>query len=426
MAELIKPWNDGGNLSVSYNGDGDGSAVFSSSENTGDTREMAVSFVDSSRQVIIVRTVRQAGKIVTEETYTPLTYIECTGEQYIDLGYVVQEDDVIEMDYLSTSTASTDKMLFGSYDGNGGYIWFSLYSNTAYVRFGDTSSKSVTNARMHYKFVMEKDSCSVNGTNAITLEFSKLSENPIYLFARCGSNLTASLYAYCKCFGFKVTKTDGTLIMDLKPCKRDSDGAIGMLDSVSGQFFTNQGTGEDFIAGNEVQIPQGYEIIDYVTFSKNKLYDLGIISSTDKIEVMFARNETTTTTYMYGVVTSPHTASVSAYLSSSGAWRFGKSYKGITITDKSIHRVEIYNGNIRYDFATGTFTKATFTTPDTAVLGGYRTASGSLSKTYQGKIYYFRIYNDEELRLDWFPCKRLSDDVEGFWDCVTQSFIEPM
>ena len=26
----------------------------------------------------------------TKETYTPLTYIECTGEQYIDLGYVVQ------------------------------------------------------------------------------------------------------------------------------------------------------------------------------------------------------------------------------------------------------------------------------------------------------------------------------------------------
>jgi hypothetical protein len=96
------------------------------------------------------------------------------------------------------------------------------------------------------------------------------------------------------------------------------------------------------------------------------------------------------------------------------------------MTDKSIHRVEIYNGNIAYDFATGTFTKATFTTPNTCVLGGYRTASGSLSKTYQGKIYYFRIYNNGELRLDWYPCKRLSDDVEGFWDCVTQRFVEPM
>lgn len=361
----------------------------------------------------------------TGETYTPLTYIECTGEQYIDLGYVVQEDDVIEMDYLSTSTASADKMLFGSYDGNGGYIWFSLYSNTAYVRFGGTASVSVTNARMHYRFTMQKGTCAVNGANEVSLEYSKLSDNPIYLFARCSSSLTAALYAYCKCFGFKVSKTNGTLIINLKPCKRDSDGAIGMLDSISGQFFTNKGTGADFIAGNEIKVSQGYEIIDYVTFSKNKLYDLGIISSTDKIEVMFARNETTSITYMYGIVTSPHTASVTAYLSSSGAWRFGSSYKGISMTDKYIHRVEIYNGNIIYDFATGTFTKATFTTPDTCVLGGYRTASGSLSKTYQGKIYYIRIYNNGELRLDWYPCKN-KEGVEGFWDCVSNQFVNIM
>jgi hypothetical protein len=117
-----------------------------------------------------------------------------------------------------------------------------------------------------------------------------------------------------------------------------------------------------------------------VTFSKNKLYDIGIVSSTDKIDIMFARNETTSTTYMYGVVTSPHTASVTAYLSSSGAWRFGTSYKGISMTDKFIHRVEIYNGMAIYDFTSNAFTKSTFTTPNTVVLGGYRTASGSTSK----------------------------------------------
>ena len=32
MAELVKPWEDGGNLSVTYEGSGDGSAVFSSDE----------------------------------------------------------------------------------------------------------------------------------------------------------------------------------------------------------------------------------------------------------------------------------------------------------------------------------------------------------------------------------------------------------
>ena len=108
------------------------------------------------------------------DTYTPLTYIECTGEQYINLGYVVQEDDIIEMKYISTSTASSDKMLFGSYDSDGGYIWFSLYSNTAYVRFGTTSSVSVTNARMKYNLTMKKGSCTVGNTTESRLQGESL------------------------------------------------------------------------------------------------------------------------------------------------------------------------------------------------------------------------------------------------------------
>lgn len=61
MAELIKQWNDGGSLSVAYEGDRDGSAVFSSEQNEGIDREMSVAFVDASRQVNVARTVKQIG-----------------------------------------------------------------------------------------------------------------------------------------------------------------------------------------------------------------------------------------------------------------------------------------------------------------------------------------------------------------------------
>lgn len=61
MAELIKQWNDGGSLSVAYDGDRDGSAVFSSEQNEGIDREMSVAFVDASRQVNVARTVKQIG-----------------------------------------------------------------------------------------------------------------------------------------------------------------------------------------------------------------------------------------------------------------------------------------------------------------------------------------------------------------------------
>lgn len=363
--------------------------------------------------------------VTPTESYTRLTYIECNGQQYINTGYVVQEDDVIEMMYISTSTTSADKALYGCYDENGN-IWFSIYSNTGYVRFGSSTSSSVTNARMTFNLTMKKSSVVLDSGNSATPDFVGLPQVPLYLFARNNKDNGVGMYGYCRCLGFSIKKSSDEEIMNLKPCKRDSDGAIGMIDLVSGEFFGNGGEGDDFIAGGEVKVTDDYEVIDYVTFTKDKLYDLGIVNSNQTIEVMFARSEKTATPYLYGCLTSPHTATVSAYLSSGGSWRFGSSYKGLSTNNTFINRVIIANGTTNYNFTAGTFTKSTFTTPDTVVLGGYRAASGSLTKNYQGKVYYIRITQGDTPIIDYYPCKRISDGVEGFWDCVAQTFIAPM
>lgn len=60
MAELVKQWNDGGNLSISYTGDRDGSAIFSSDTNEGVDREMSVYF--NGGGLSVERTVKQEGK----------------------------------------------------------------------------------------------------------------------------------------------------------------------------------------------------------------------------------------------------------------------------------------------------------------------------------------------------------------------------
>lgn len=425
MGEVVKQWADNGTVAIAYTGDGDGNAVITSSENTGPLREVEVSFIDATRAVVVTRVIRQAAaEIVETDTYTRLTYIECDGQQYINTGYVVQEDDVIEMMYISTSSASTDKALYGCYDENGN-LWFSLYSNTGYVRFGSSASASVTNARMTYRLVMEKSSVVLDSANSATPDFVGLPQVPLYLFARNAKSTGVGMYGYCRCCDFSIKKNNGVSVMHLKPCKRDSDGAIGMLDLVSGKFFAGEGDAE-LIAGAEIKTTEDYEVLDYVTFSKNKLYDLGIVNSNQTIEVMFARSEKTTTPYLYGCLTSPHTATVSAYLSSGGSWRFGTSYKGLSTNNTFMNRVIVLNGKTDFNFATGTFTKATFTTPDTVVLGGYRSASGSLTRNYQGKVYYIRITQGDTPIIDYYPCKRLSDGVEGFWDCVTQTFIEPI
>ena len=61
MAQLVKPWHDGGSLTATYEGSGDGSAVFSSDVAEGLDREMIVVFRDGGRTVAVERKVLQVG-----------------------------------------------------------------------------------------------------------------------------------------------------------------------------------------------------------------------------------------------------------------------------------------------------------------------------------------------------------------------------
>lgn len=61
MAELIRQWDDSGSLTATYEGDRDGSAIFTSDTNESIDRTMQVSFIDKSRSVVVNRTVNQAG-----------------------------------------------------------------------------------------------------------------------------------------------------------------------------------------------------------------------------------------------------------------------------------------------------------------------------------------------------------------------------
>jgi hypothetical protein len=451
MATLVKQWPTGtGNLSVTYEGSGDGTAVFASDANEGIDRVMDVAF--KAGDVVEQRIVTQEGlrqpfglsgggvfriknggrfgvlkvgePIVPPtpvETYTRLTYIECDGQQYIDLGYVVKEDDVIEANFILTKVASADHFLFGTADTTNG-LWFELYSNTAYARFGNTSSTSVSSSAYKYSVRLEKNSVQI-GTGTTSLGYNAMPTTPINLFAGRSSAGDAYSYGYYRCTKFRITDTNG-LVMDLVPAKRDSDGVVGMLDLVSGTFYMS--AGEPFIVGEEMRVTEGYELLEYTTFDGTQLYDLGIVKSTYELEVLFQRSESKATPYLYGIVTSPHTASVTAYMSSGGSWRWGNAYKGISTNNLNEWRVRMKNGNALYNGTSSNFTKNTFTTHDTVVLGGYRTASGSLVKGYKGKVFYIRIHESGDYILDWYPCKRLSDGVEGFWDSVSQTFIEPM
>lgn len=446
METKIK-WDEGdGYITATYEGSGNGSASISSDVNEGIDREQSIKVETADKSVSAILIVSQEGlrevfapsdgdfvltdggtfnvlKGRVDETYTRLTYVECTGEQYIDLGYVLKEDDVIDMSYISTSRTSSDKTLFGSHDGTNS-VWMALYGDKAYIRFGSSTSTTVTDATSKYNVTIKKEYYTI-GTSTETLPYVAMPNQSLSVFALKGKDGVVYNNASCRCMKFTIIDGAGNMVVKLIPCKRDSDGRIGMLDMVSGTFYASASDIE-LVGGSEVIVADGYELIDYVTFAKDKLYDLGIVKSTYTLDVLFKRNESTSTPYLYALVTSPHTASVTAYLSSGGSWRFGSSYTSAKSNDTEMHLATVSNGKLVFDVTSKTFTKSTFTTPNTVLLGGSREASGNTYKSFQGSVYHFRIYEGDTIVLDWIPCKRISDGVEGFWDCVTQSFISPL
>ncbi len=55
-------WSDGGVASVTYDGDGNGSAVFSSSVNEGTDKGIAISFTTSDKKASVTKILRQEGR----------------------------------------------------------------------------------------------------------------------------------------------------------------------------------------------------------------------------------------------------------------------------------------------------------------------------------------------------------------------------
>lgn len=206
----------------------------------------------------------------------------------------------------------------------------------------------------------------------------------------------------------------------------------------------------DFSTVKEIVIPQGkvqnisangaiiwqqqkaeeeYTFPEYLIFNADMVFDTGIYCTQNTtIDVRFT-NEDSGARYLYGARTTNNTASITAYLTSSGAWRFGNTYRNLTIKKSTtIHNVVVSKDGVEFDdnsYKFGTTVK-TFTCPWTLTVGSARTTSGAKSAAqFIGKIYHFRMYDGEVLILDWIPCVK-SDGTRGFYDNVTGKFIDQM
>lgn len=232
MASLVKKWDDGGSLSVTYTGDKTGTAVLSSDETVFD-RSTTLTYVGANKRI---------GQIVNQKgQYTRLEYIANKGTKYIDTGFAPNQDTRVVMDAQMLTTEIPNAIFFGSrYAANlrSFMFFYQKAANVFLCDYGASNNSRVTfdeierTGRLSIDY--NKNSITVNGIKKDHKAFTFQNEYSLYLFA---GNLAGvpSWFNDAKLYSCKIYD-NGKLIRDFIPCKNSAQKE-GLYDMVTKAFF---------------------------------------------------------------------------------------------------------------------------------------------------------------------------------------------
>lgn len=188
--------------------------------------------------------------------YTALEYIQSTGTQYIDTLYKPNGQTYVEMDAKIIAVGSYPT-LFGTRDNNSDYFW--LYNNG-----NGSESTDFTIAVKEKKLTVQapqfdRMTFSIGGGYGYAGSSSTEADTSgldcpynLYLLS-ANRNDVPNYNASARLYSTSITEGE-TLIRDFVPCKRDSDGTVGLYDTINGRFYANAGSGS-FVAGPEIARP---------------------------------------------------------------------------------------------------------------------------------------------------------------------------
>lgn len=161
--------------------------------------------------------------------YIPIEYLESTGTQYINTGYKQYYDKNVklEIDFMATTAIG--------WMGGNGYTQINLRYMPAGIRATATATWDGTQ-HLWQMYVNDEMVDHANWPQ-------QYNNRDIFLFG-----LDITWYARGKLYSAKIYNENGEIAALYIPVCRASDNACGIYDTISGQFFTNNGTG-DFTAG---------------------------------------------------------------------------------------------------------------------------------------------------------------------------------
>lgn len=187
------------------------------------------------------------------------------------------------------------------------------------------------------------------------------------------------------------------------------------------------------------RLPKEYTELEYISFNNDIYFDSQIIlDKNSKIEVVFVKIGNTDKTYFYGChnVNNNYAKTYTAYFTKDppSNWRLGTGIAIISwennilyksIQDKTgVKIINLENNNEKnYKYPNIYF----FTTDGSCYIGASRerNTNSVISNKFEGKIYNFKIYDDDNLVANLIPAKN-QNNIEGFYDVQRRIFLESL
>lgn len=182
--------------------------------------------------------------------YTTLEYIESTGTQYINTGYVPNTNTRVVMEGIFTHDPTwVYTTPFGVWDSDDGSFGFNYSLEEVFLCINNTYGPIRWKMCDGEKHIIDfsPSTVSVDGYILHANSNSNVQANPessMYLFAEYYEDGPMG-YAKMKLYSCKIYD-NGTLVRDFVPYKNGDD--VGLLDLLTNRVYSNDGTGS-FIAG---------------------------------------------------------------------------------------------------------------------------------------------------------------------------------
>lgn len=337
--------------------------------------------------------------------YTPLSYIESTGTQYIDTGYKPNNTTKIELRCQLLSASTDWQGFFGArvnppQPTTSVGLFYNVSSKQTQFDYGnkrtlhDTGGLISDSSGAIINIAYDKNKLYVNDTLIASAD-EQVFQSSLNLFL-CASNddSVASYFGKLQIYLCKLYD-NGKLVRDFAPAEKD--GVVGLYDRVEKKMYGNSGTG-DFISN------ASYTELTYIESTGTQYIDTGFKPNNNTTIVANVEITNADTDYigLFGARDGSTKQMWAYYDTTTSQWsaRYNKESKKINDNYSGKHTISIEKNIFVIDGTEYTFSAATFTSAYTAYIFAIN-SSGAVQYPAKMKIYDCQIYDNGVLVRDY-------------------------